>query len=76
MTCNVGGADRFARVVLGIAGIIVGFSLPWTSWRIVSFAVAAIALVTAAIAYCPVNRILHINTCEHEDPVHLPKYKP
>ena len=65
MKCNVGGIDRIGRIVIGIVLIIVGFAAPVEmTWRIVMFVVAAIALVTAIVRFCPANAIFGINTCE------------
>jgi len=65
MKCNVGGIDRTARIVLGIVLLIVGLAAPIdTTWRIVALVIAAIALVTATVRFCPANAILGINTCE------------
>lgn len=67
MKCNVGGIDRTGRIVLGIVLLIVGLLAPIeTSWRIVALVIAAIALVTAAVRFCPANAIIGINTCEGE----------
>ena len=67
MKCNVGGIDRTGRVVLGIALLVVGLAAPLEmTWRIVVFVVAAIALVTAIVRFCPANAIFGINTCEGE----------
>lgn len=68
MKNNVGGIDRNARIVLGIVLLIVGLVAPVEmTWRIVAVVVAAIALVTAVVRYCPVNAMLGINTCEREE---------
>jgi disulfide bond formation protein DsbB len=65
MQCNVGGIDRIARIVLGIVLLLVGLLAPIeTTWRIVALVVAAIALVTAAVRFCPANAILGINSGE------------
>lgn len=65
MICNVGGIDRTARIVLGIVLLIVGLAAPIDmTWRIVALVIAAIALVTATVRFCPANAILGINTCE------------
>jgi hypothetical protein len=65
MKCNVGGIDRTGRIVLGIALLVVGLAAPLEmTWRIVALVVAAVALVTAAIGFCPANAIFGINTCE------------
>ena len=65
MKCNVGGMDRTGRIVLGIVLLVVGLLAPIeTMWRIVALVVAAIALVTAIVQFCPANAIFGINTCE------------
>jgi hypothetical protein len=67
MKCNVGGIDRTGRIVLGVALAVVGLAAPLDmTWMIVVLVVAAIALVTAAVRFCPANAILGINTCEGE----------
>ncbi|MEN6584440.1 MAG: DUF2892 domain-containing protein [Sulfuricella sp.] len=67
MKCNVGGMDRTGRIVLGIVLLVIGLLAPIeTMWRIVALAVAAIALVTAIVRFCPANAIFGINTCESE----------
>jgi len=65
MKCNVGGIDRTGRIVLGVALLLVGLAAPIEmTWRIVALVVAAIALVTATVRFCPANAILGINSCE------------
>ncbi len=65
MKCNVGGMDRTARIVLGVVLLLVGFFAPLNAaWQIVVFVIAAIALLTAIVGYCPANSILGINTCK------------
>lgn len=65
MKCNVGGLDRSARIVLGVALLVVGLFVPMNPvWQTVVFVVAAIALVTAIIGFCPANAIAGINTCK------------
>lgn len=64
MKCNVGGADRTFRFGLGAAlagvGLFVGMS---EVLRIGAFVVAAIAIGTAAVRYCPANAVFGIDTC-------------
>lgn len=68
MKCNVGGIDRTGRIVLGIALLIVGLLAPiGPTWQILALVVAAVALVTAAVRFCPANAIFGINTCEDKD---------
>ena len=67
MKCNVGGIDRTGRIVLGVALGVVGLAAPIDmTWMIVTLVVAAIALATATVRFCPANAILGINTCEGE----------
>lgn len=67
MKCNVGGIDRTGRIVIGIVLLIVGLAAPVEmTWRIVVMVIAAIALVTAVVRFCPANAALGINTCEGE----------
>lgn len=68
MKCNVGGIDRTGRIVLGIVLLIVGLVAPiGATWQIVALVIAGIALVTAAVRFCPANAIFGINTCEGGD---------
>lgn len=67
MKCNVGGIDRTGRIVIGIVLLLVGLAAPLDMiWRIVVLIIAAIALLTGIVRFCPVNAILGINTCERE----------
>lgn len=65
MKCNVGGMDRTGRIVLGIVLLLVGLMAPIEmTWRVAALVIAAIALVTAIVRFCPVNAILGLNSCE------------
>jgi len=65
MKCNVGGVDRTGRIILGIVLLLVGFFAPLsTIWQTIIFIVAAIALVTGIVQFCPANALLGINTCK------------
>jgi Protein of unknown function (DUF2892) len=67
---NVGRSDRILRTVVG-AGLLVLPFLPMTAgafaaWGAWKFAIAAIGIVliaTAGLRFCPLYRILGINTC-------------
>lgn len=64
MAANVGTVDKIVRVSLGVAAAITAFVIgPATLPGIVLFVVAAIALVTALTGFCPLYRLLRINTC-------------
>ena len=65
MKCNVGGIDRTGRLVLGVVLLVIGFLAPLSAlWQTIIFIVAAIALITGIIRFCPANALLGINTCE------------
>ena len=70
MKRNVGGIDRTGRIIIGILLLVIGLIAPvGLTWHIVALVVAAVALVTATVRFCPANAILGINTFEgkHEE---------
>lgn len=68
MKRNVGGIDRTGRIVVGVALLFIGLVAPIEmTWRVAALVVAAIALVTAALRFCPANAILGIDTSEGEE---------
>ena len=65
LSFNVGGLDRILRLVLGIVLIALAyFGILSGTGAIVAYIVAAIALVTGLIRFCPVNALIGINTCK------------
>lgn len=65
MQCNVGGVDRTGRIVVGIVLLLLGLLVPMAvGWKVVVFVLAAVALVTAVVRFCPANYLLGINTCK------------
>jgi hypothetical protein len=63
--------DMGARIIIGAVLLVVGFAVPMNAaWQTVVFVVAAIALVTAAIRYCPANALLGFNTCTQKREPH------
>lgn len=65
MTCNVGGADKATRIFVGVAFLALALFAPVDAvWRVVAGVLAAIALVTAVIGFCPLNSLLGIDTCK------------
>lgn len=68
MKCNVGGIDRTGRIVIGVVLLVVGLAAPIEmTWRIVALVIAAIALVTATVRFCPANALLGLNSCKDEE---------
>ncbi|MCP1673544.1 hypothetical protein J2T57_000636 [Natronocella acetinitrilica] len=56
---NVGGIDRIARAVLGLAILSLVFVGPQTAWGWLGL----IPLATAAIGYCPAYSPFGFRTC-------------
>lgn len=64
---NVGGADKKVRLILAVVFVVAGFFAPISATlKIVLYALAGIAAITALGGFCPVNRMLGINTCKIE----------
>lgn len=67
MKCNAGRVDRISRLLIGVVLLIVWLAALFEMiLRVAILAVAAIALVTAAVRFCPVNAALGLNTCKGE----------
>lgn len=62
---NVGTADRALRALIGILALLGAFALGWFSgWMVwAAAAVGVIMLGTAAMGFCPLYRLVGINTC-------------
>ena len=59
MLKNVGSADRYIRIILGIAIIIAGVSLQsW--WGLIGM----IPLLTAGLNFCPLYSMVGASTCK------------
>lgn len=64
LACNVGGIDKTLRIVIGIALAVYAWEGDLGPVaRTVLAVIAAIALITAFVGFCPLNRLLGINTC-------------
>lgn len=63
MKKNVGGADRIFRIVLGVVLIAIALLTPLDPvWRGVLLVLAAIALITGLVRFCPLNALIGLNT--------------
>lgn len=63
MKKNVGGADRIFRIVLGVVLIAIALLVPLEPvWRGVLLVLAAIALITGLVRFCPLNALIGLNT--------------
>ncbi|MBL9049800.1 MAG: DUF2892 domain-containing protein [Tabrizicola sp.] len=65
MATNVGTADRAARALIGVLALLGAFAFGWFSgWMVwAAAAVGVIMLGTAAVGFCPLYRLVGINTC-------------
>lgn len=63
MKCNVGGAERVARILIGFVLITVAYLSLASTGAIVAYVVGAILLVTGLIRFCPITTMLGIDTC-------------
>ena len=58
-TENVGGFDRFARMLVGTALLAMIFVGPKTLWGLVGL----VPLLTGLLRTCPPYRLFGVNTC-------------
>lgn len=56
---NVGSADRFIRILLGIVLIALVFVGPQTPWGWIGI----VPLVTGLLRTCPLYSLIGINSC-------------
>ena len=64
MQHNVGTADRIVRLVVAAAAVIGAIAVgPGSVLGIILFIVAAVMAVTALVGFCPLYRVIGVNTC-------------
>ncbi len=68
MTANVGNIDRLFRLVLGVilvaAPFVTGLAIfSGTLGTVISVIVGLVLLGTSAIKFCPLYRLLRMQTC-------------
>ncbi|MHA1583896.1 MAG: YgaP family membrane protein [Promethearchaeota archaeon] len=70
MRPNIGANDRIIRLIMGaiflITGLLLGFLNAWNWIPIVLLILAAIAIGTAIIRFCPLYCPLKISTAKSE----------
>ncbi len=59
LRANIGKADRVIRILLGLILISLVFVGPRTPWGWLGL----IPLLTAVVSFCPLYRLIGINTC-------------
>lgn len=59
MKCNVGTADKWVRILLGV--VIAGVGVYYQSWWGL---LAIVPLGTAVLGYCPLYALIGFSTCK------------
>mgnify|MGYP001765192358 CR=1 FL=1 len=60
---NIRSPDRFVRMVLGIGLLQLAYFWLGSPWNWVAAAVGVILLVTAALRFCPLYRVIGVKAC-------------
>lgn len=60
---NEGTTDRIIRVVIGIAILSLTITGPQSMWGLVGL----VPLITGLVGFCPLYKILGLNTCPMEN---------
>jgi hypothetical protein len=63
MQCNVGGADRFLRIAVGVLLVVLaltGAIGPW-GW------IGIVPIATGTFRFCPAYRLLGMNTAKKKE---------
>jgi len=66
MSINEGSIDRGVRIVAGIVLLSLVFLGPHTLWGLVGL----VPLLTGIFGYCPLYKVLGLNTCPMERHAH------
>lgn len=64
MKRNESNQDRGIRAVLGIIALLVGLFAVGGLLRVLLIIVGLVLVITAAVGFCPLYRLLGINTCK------------
>lgn len=62
MQANVGGMDKIARIVVGLALLAMTVAGPRTLWGLIGI----VPLATALVNFCPAYTLLGVNTCDRK----------
>lgn len=66
MKKNIGNADRFLRVSLGIIALLVFLSEPFNNmtYNLIILIVSIMLIATSFMSFCPAYTLFGINTCK------------
>ncbi len=62
MECNIGKTDKIIRFILGFIFLWLGLQ-----FNALFYILSIIFFATAIIGFCPINKLLKINTCKKEN---------
>lgn len=62
MQANVGGIDKIARIVVGLALLAMTIVGPKTLWGLIGI----VPIATALMNFCPAYTLLGVNTCDRK----------
>jgi hypothetical protein len=60
---NVGGLDRLVRLLIAVGAIYLFFTGDRPTWEYGALVVGAILALTAITGFCPLYRLIGVNTC-------------
>lgn len=64
MKRNESNQDRGIRAVVGIIALLIGLFAVGGFFRALLIIVGLVLVITAAVGFCPLYRLLGINTCK------------
>ncbi len=64
MPCNEGKTDRMIRGAIAIVGLVIAIATGFSALGIVALVIGAIMGVTAVTGFCPIYRVINVNTCK------------
>lgn len=67
MKCNVGGADRIIRFLIGVILILAGWYMLEGNARTLAIVIGAVVIFTALVRRCLLYYPLGISTCKSDD---------
>jgi len=63
MDTNEGIQDRLIRVTLGLFFILLAWSSASSIWITLTIIVGLVMTVTGAVGFCPLYKVLKLNSC-------------
>ena len=68
MNKNVGNTDKTIRIIIGILLLVAAFTISLSAnAKIIVIVLGVIALATGLINFCPLYKLIGVNTCKIKD---------